>query len=448
MWACNPTGRDAGTEGRGYYLSARPDSKEGRNPLLLSPKSSWRKLPKILLLAILLAFLTSCSDRNSAENRQTAAEETLTGIQLQETPDTEKRNVVLILLESIRARSATPYNPDLQTMPFLNDLAGESLLAERAYTVVPHTTKALVAAECGVEPHLAREITESTPDGIPARCLAELLGEQGYESVFFQPGGTDFEGRPQLVENFGHDELISLEDMDTEGFQMGNYFGYEDDIMLEPSRAWLQQHAQEPFFATYKTLTPHHPYETPTRYGIEELRTEDDLLNNYLNSVRYVDFFLKNLFDQYKEMDLYEDTIFVFYGDHGEGFMEHGRTQHDNVIWEEGLKVPLMVHDPQHFQDGRRVDGLANSTDIAPTVVDLLGYDVTGGEYPGYSLTDLPEDRTLKFSCWYDDKCSRQPAGTDQIHTSLRRTPGRGLRPERRSPGEKQLRRRTLRTGR
>ena len=108
-------------------------------------------------------------------------------------------------------------------------------------------------------------------------------------------------------------------------------------------------------------------------------------------------------------MDLYEDTIFVFYGDHGEGFMEHGRTQHDNVIWEEGLKVPLMVHDPQRFQDGRRVDGLANSTDIAPTVVDLLGYEVMGGEYPGYSLTDLPEDRLETRGCRVFDSRGESP---------------------------------------
>ena len=100
----------------------------------------------------------------------------------------------------------------MQTSPFLDELAGESLLAEKAYTGVPHTTKALAAAECGVEPHPVREVSESTPDGVPARCLAELLGDQGYESVFFQPAGTDFEGRPQLVENFGHDELISIEE--------------------------------------------------------------------------------------------------------------------------------------------------------------------------------------------------------------------------------------------
>lgn len=370
-----------------------------------------------LILTVVLALFAACSDRNDAENRQAeAAEKSVSEIRLQETAHTEQRNVVLILLESMRARSVTPYNPGLETTPFLDELSEESLLAERAYTIVPHTTKALVAAECGIEPHLVREITESTPDGIPARCLAELLGKQGYESAFFQPAGTGFEGRPQLVENFGHDELISIKDMNTEGFQMANYFGYEDDIMLEPSRRWLQQHGETPFFATYKTLTPHHPYNTPTRYGIENF-AEDELLNGYLNSVRYVDFFLRNLFDQYKEMGLYEDTIFVLYGDHGEGFMEHGRTQHDNVIWEEGLRVPLMVHDPRRFEDGRRVDELANLTDIAPTVVDLLGYDVEGGEYPGYSLLNPPEDRTLKFSCWYDDKCIASLRGqTKYIH--------------------------------
>ena len=47
--------------------------------------------------------------------------------------------------------------------------------------------------------------------------------------------------------------------MNTDGFQKANYFGYEDDVMLKPSRRWLQQHAGKPFFATYKTLTPHHP---------------------------------------------------------------------------------------------------------------------------------------------------------------------------------------------
>ena len=316
----------------------------------------------------------------------------------------KKRNVVMIMLESTRARSVTPYNEDLKTTPFLDDFAKKSLLAERAHTIIPHTTKALVSAECGIQSHLTREITEAEPGGIPARCMADLLKEQGYKTAFFQPGGVDWENRTQLVENFGYEELISLEDMNPEGFEQANYFGYEDAIMYGPIRSWLEENSDKPFLNTYKTLTPHHPYLAPDRYGIKNFSKKDDL-NRYLNSVRYVDFFIKNIIEMYKEMGLYEDTIFVIYGDHGEGFEEHGRTQHDNVIWEEGLQVPLIIHDPQRFENGKRVKELANLTDILPTVFDLLGYEVKGGDYPGYSLLALPENRTLKSSCWYDDKC-------------------------------------------
>ena len=71
-------------------------------------------------------------------------------------------------------------------MPFLDELAKSSLLAERAYTTVPHSSKASVSANCGVYPHLVTTSTEALPEGIPAPCLADLLKEQGYNTVFFQ----------------------------------------------------------------------------------------------------------------------------------------------------------------------------------------------------------------------------------------------------------------------
>jgi arylsulfatase A-like enzyme len=95
----------------------------------------------------------------------------------------------------------------------------------------------------------------------------------------------------------------------------------------------------------------------------------------------------------------------VIYGDHGEGFGEHGCWRHEDVIWEEGARVPLLIHAPGGLEGGNRVKGLSNLTDILPTVLDLLGYELNKGEYPGYSLLrSLPEDRTLFFSCFHDDK--------------------------------------------
>jgi lipoteichoic acid synthase len=333
---------------------------------------------------------------------------------LQETTQTEKKNVVLIHLESARSRSVTPYNEDLDTTPYLDVLARDSLLAERAYTIVPHTSKAVTSINCGIDPHLVREITETEPGGVPARCLPELLKEQGYDSVWFSSATEHFEDRRDLVENFGYEDFLPVETMETEGFQRSNYFGYEDDIMLEPSRIWLEQHKDEPFLATYLGVTGHHDYQPIDRYGLKDYSSFPPL-DNYQNSMRYLDFFVKNVIDQYKELGLYEDTIFVIYGDHGEGFGEHDLFQHDNTIYQEGLKVPYIIHAPGRFEEGKRVDTLTNQLDTLPTLLDMLGYEVEGGHYPGRSLVGpQQEDRTLFFSCFDEYRCLASIQGTEK----------------------------------
>ncbi len=73
-------------------------------------------------------------------------------------------------------------------------------------------------------------------DGIPARCLPDLLRDQGYRTAFFQSATEDFERRGQVVVNRGYEAFYPVETMDKGGFEKANYFGYEDDVMLEPSR--------------------------------------------------------------------------------------------------------------------------------------------------------------------------------------------------------------------
>ncbi len=321
------------------------------------------------------------------------------------TSDTEKRNVVVIFLESTRARSTTPYNEDLDTTPFLDELSEESLMAERAYAVVPHTSKALVATTCGFEPPLDTDKTESEPDILPARCLPDLLKDHSYNSTFFQSATKTFERRTRLVKNLGYDTFTATEGMDKEGFDKANYFGYEDDIMLDPSREWLEANGEDgPFLVSYLTVTPHHDYVVPDRYGKKTFSKKDDVLNRYLNTVRYQDFFLKNLFAQYKELGLYEDTIFVILGDHGEGFGEHGLKQHDNTIYDEGLHIPLLIHDPRRPED-RRIEVPVTELDVLPTLANLLGYRIGGGIYPGTSMLSASEDRTLMASCYHEQTC-------------------------------------------
>src|SRR5215208_6669220 len=359
--------------------------------------------------------MTGVEDLGAEEDVGPTAENPATYATLSPTPQTEKRNVVLIHLESTRAQSVTPYNQELKTTPFLDELAKSSLLAERAYTTVPHTSKASVSANCGVYPQLVTTTTEALPEGIPAPCLAGLLKEEGYNTVFFQSSTKRFENFQGLVRHFGYEEYYPLESMNEEGFEKTNHFGYEDDMMLEPSEEWLKEHKDKPFVAEYLTGTGHSDYQClNTHYGSEDFSNEEPL-NSYLNCMRLQDIFLKNLIDQYKKLGLYENTIFVFFGDHGEGFGEHDRLLHGDTIYEEGLRVPLIIHVPGWFENGERVNGLSSQIDILPTILEMLGYEVKDGEYAGYSLLHpQPEERTLFFSCISTRTCLASLKGNEK----------------------------------
>lgn len=373
-----------------------------------------RSFSRAAVVNIFASGINQMKYQRAASSSDTPAMPKPVDTHLQKTDETEKRNVVLIHLESTRARSVTPYNEDIETTPFLDKLANKSLLAERAYTTLPHTSKAITSVNCGIEPHLVREITEAQPNGIPAQCLPELLDEQDYNTVMFQSATGEFEDRRPLVKNFGYKEFYPLEALNTEGYERSNYFGYEDEIMLESSRKWLETHRDKPFLMTYLGVTGHHDYLPLSRYGSKNF-SDNETLNNYLNNVHYLDNYVEALIQQYKDMGLYENTIFVIYGDHGEGFGEHGLYQHDNTIYEEGIRIPLIVHDPKRFQNGERMPNLSSELDILPTVTELLGYKITGDEYPGKSLlSDSEENRTLYVSCFDEYRCLASVKGNEK----------------------------------
>src|SRR5215213_3023374 len=367
--------------------------KESLSPEEAGAKASFWRAPVSNLVATELEQSRLEEAAKNAHGRHPLAK-----ARLKPTLRTRRRHVALIHLESTRERSVTPYVADIGTMPYLAALAKKSLLIERAYTTITHTSQAITSVNSGLYPSPATDIVEAEPGGIPDRCLAELLGEQGYKSAWFQSAERTFENRPQLVKNFGYRHQAYEESMNHRGFQRANYLGYEDDIVLGSSRRWLEENASSPTLVTYLGVTPHDDYRPIDRYGRKRFSSRD-LLDRYLNNIYYDDFWVKNMVEQYKRLGLYEDTVFVIYGDHGEAFGEHGVYHHDGAIWEEGLRVPLIVHDPKRFEGGERVEGPAHHLDIAPTIVDMLGYKVVDGEYPGRTLLDLPKDRTLFFGC-------------------------------------------------
>jgi lipoteichoic acid synthase len=310
------------------------------------------------------------------------------------------KNLVLVVLESTGARH-TGLHGERQTTPFLNQLGEGGAVVERAYTVFPHTSKALVGIHCGVHPAPVPGVPEATPGGMPVTCLPRLLREQGFATAFFQTAEENYERRSFLAEEFGYQDFVGKESIPARDFEESNYFGWEDDAMLQPALDWVDKQDGR-FFLSILTLTSHHPYVIPKGFPATKY-TDNQVLNDYLNTVRYSDRFVQRLYEGLERRGLAKDTVFVIVGDHGEAFGEHGRSQHTPVPYDEALHVPLLLAGPG--VPTRRVEGLWQSVDIAPTAARLMGFEPRGGGFYGRDmLHDEPHQR-LFFHCGYHEYC-------------------------------------------
>lgn len=339
-------------------------------------------------------------------------------VQVELTPESKLDNVVIILLESIRASATSPYAPELDSTPFLARVAREGATVQRAYVTLPHTTKALVSVLSGYPPDIRRPLSETTSAGVPGTGIARILKSVGYSSAYFHSAYGDFENNDVLIKNLGYDLYVAREKLDATRFESPNYLGLEDRAMLEPIMQWVDQREAEspkkPFLLSVLTLVSHHDYQIPTDFP-RRTWPGSTRWNDYLNSVHYVDTFVGELFTEFEKRGLLKNTLFVFLGDHGEGHGEHGRKGHDQIPYDEGLHIPMLLYSQRLFPQPTQIEGLRWNIDVLPTVLDALKLKVVKGSLEGKSLFEPVPARVIYSSCWIEDQCITRIEGFEKF---------------------------------
>ena len=336
-------------------------------------------------------------------------------------PKRRPRNIVVVILESTRASAVSVYNPLLATTPFLESLAKKSLVVERMQAVIPTTRKALRHILCGFEgSHSIRP--QALTLGVMSHCLPNLLREQGYNTLFIQSAKSVFDHRVSSAFSMGFGDYLGPESFDHEGFEMPNFLGWDDEVMLQPSREWLKKHKDKPFMVTYLTVDAHYECKPVTRRPNLIFTGRPDF-DCYLNAVRHDDFFVQELIRQYEDLGLAKDTVFAIVGDHGEAYGEHGRRVHNDVPWQEGLQIPALIYDPngQNPAPGTAM-GTWAQVDIAPTLTELAGFRVRAGQFTGISLLHPPPpNRIIHSFCLGEEACIASVQGTRKLIHHFRR---------------------------
>lgn len=321
-------------------------------------------------------------------------------------------NVIVFFLESTGFKH-TSLGGEFDSTPHLKRLADNGILVSDASAVVPHTTKALISTLCGDWPQLVTAVPEASFGGLPSQCLPNLVKSIGYRTAFFQTARHTFEQRRELVHFMGFDFFRSKESLDRRKFESSNYFGLDDQAMIEPAMDWVKKE-KKPFFLGMLSLASHHNYTLPKKVKPKYPKSERKY--EHLSTVHYVDSVLGKFVDRLEKEGMMENTLIIILGDHGEGMEEHGRKQHDLVLWQEGLSIPMVLYGPSVLSTKGVISGPRQQIDIVPTILEIAGAQIVSGTTRGISLFQpVSEERELYFSCWRERKCMAKRMGTEKF---------------------------------
>jgi arylsulfatase A-like enzyme len=354
----------------------------------------------------------------------------------------EPLNVIIVMVDTLRADHMSTYGYERETTPFISKFASQAVVFEHARSQASCTFPSVNSLLTSRNPAIFTRQEEGQlgiPDEYPS--IAEILKRHGYRTIAVSASPIVRATASDFNPNGGFDR----------GFDI-----FVEDPLWRPgaqvNRAVISQldTVEEPFFLYAHYMDPHGPYRPPERYekhfageyeghqfiergnpvpigkmlyanGPHVNITDRDiqhLVDLYDDEIRYFDGVFRRLFKNLKERDLLDRTIIVLTADHGEEFLEHGHIKHCRGVWDTVTRVPLIFRFPS-VEGGLRIDGAVQNLDIVPTLLDYLGIQTEGLELEGKSLLPLVESQEPSREYAFADQREHRSADDGQFHLIL-----------------------------
>lgn len=294
-------------------------------------------------------------------------------------------SLLVVTLDTTRADAVGLYGGPGGVTPNLDALGREGIVFEECDTPVPLTLPAHASLFTGLYPiaHLVRNNGTYVLGGTE-RTLAELFRERGFRTGAVIASFT-------VASKFGLGRGFESydEDLESDSALLDFHTEIGADRVRDKFVRWLDRKPEGPFFAWVHFYDPHFPYREHPDLPGPAAASNWDL---YLGEIRYADHHLGRIVEALRSRGLYESTVIIVAGDHGEAFGEHGEFGHGIFAYEETLRVPLVVHSPRLFPSARTVAARVGLIDVMPTVLDLFGIK-TPAAVQGRSLRAALEGR-------------------------------------------------------
>jgi arylsulfatase A-like enzyme len=318
-------------------------------------------------------------------------------------------NVIVILIDSLRADQLRAAGGTREVMPAIEALALEGRVFADCVTQASHTDYAAPAVFSSHYPLRARDVYRYPKNpAYPRVMIYDVLKALGWRTALFSSQNEEWGQMLNYLQTGGLEVLFHSksggvsEDASKERPAFAGTL--DDSVTIAESMKWIDASPGAPFFLYLNLQNSHLPYDVPRdfprRFGPREIdfkisvgwfpREKAEIVKDvYADSLAYVDTLLDRLFRRLKDRGLWDRTLVVVTGDHGEAFYEHGSAAHANGVYDEVIRVPLVFRAPglEPGRDGRP----AQLIDVAPGVFHLLGLPV----HPSFQGEDLfaPEPR-------------------------------------------------------
>jgi arylsulfatase A-like enzyme len=298
----------------------------------------------------------------------------------EQTPATPINRVILISIDCLRPDYLGVYNPQMKTSPHINRLAQESIVGLNATSQASTTAPSHKSILYSLYPGIHKSSMYSVPEEKLKNPL-QILQSKGFTTAAFVGGG-------QISHAFGFGRGFHSY-WEPKGKQKFR-FNRTERMAVE----WLEQNFQKKFFLFLHTYEVHCPFAPPDKYfqkfsswykgkvksgkcshdyyNLLKLTGEDEkfVRSLYAAEVNYVDDCLGRIFKKLKDLGIYDQTIIIVLGDHGESLGERGYYGH-NQLYNIQLQIPLIIKIPNGPKT--RIEVPVEAIDIMPTVFAALG---------------------------------------------------------------------------
>jgi arylsulfatase A-like enzyme len=391
--------------GVGYVAFARSGCCAGAGPALA--RGPLRLLVPLLFLALAVLPWPGRGDGAGGSARPVGGDHSVP-------------RVILIVADTLRADALSCLSDEAPATPALDALAARSHVFTAARAPSGWTLPSVASLLTGVSPlvHGATARTSSLPAGLPT--LATRLADAGYRTAAIGHNNVLASASRRLQHGFDEYRFQARQALPARslGFLVlarHHRATHPEDVeardLNASARAWIAEHAHEDFFLWLHYYDPHLEYAPPpelqppgpppvgagARTTFEDskafrsgLRVPDQAERAWIRSlyeaeVRGLDAEVGRLVTHLEELGLFEDTLLVFTSDHGEEFWEHDGFEHGHTLYEELLRVPLIVKLPGG-RAGALVETPVGLENVAPTVLTLCGVEHDATLLDGSSL--------------------------------------------------------------